>query len=264
MSILIPIAAALAFACDAPEHHDGDAIRCAGQERAMRLHAIDAPEIPGACRPGRQCTPGDPYAARDYLRSLTQGRTVRCEEKDVDAYGRRVVRCTADGEDLACAMVAAGHAVERYGRLDCNGPSLLPENAVTAGSDIGSTSVPQRWAATAGGPIATERNSYSWWPLAALLLALYNCFGVFAFQRHQKASRRTAPRFWTSAEDPAPGPAWLMALAITGAAPGMVAAALVIDRPFGRGRFHTVLIVCAGVQIGMLAGLWLAGLAGSR
>lgn len=100
----------------------------------MRMHAIDAPEMPGACRPGRQCTPGDPYAARDYLRSLTRGRAVRCEEKDVDAYGRMVVRCTADGKDRGCAMVEAGHAVERYGQLNCDGPALAPAAKTTEAS----------------------------------------------------------------------------------------------------------------------------------
>lgn len=124
MSLLLPLAAAAVFACQAPTHHDGDAIRCAGQSRSMRLHAIDAPEMPGACAPGRRCTRGDPFAARNYLASLTRGRRVMCEEVDIDRFGRRVVRCTADGVDLGCAMVAAGHAVERYGRLDCGRRSL--------------------------------------------------------------------------------------------------------------------------------------------
>lgn len=85
----------------------------------MRLHGIDAPEMPGSCRPGRACTSGDPYAARDELRRLTKRRAVRCVQTDTDDYGRRIVRCTADGADLSCAMVASGHAVQRYGRLDC-------------------------------------------------------------------------------------------------------------------------------------------------
>ncbi|ARR57249.1 hypothetical protein HY78_18630 [Rhizorhabdus wittichii DC-6] len=85
----------------------------------MRLYGIDAPEMPGACRPGRQCTPGDPYASRDHLASLTAGRSVRCEQVDADRYGRLVVRCTAGGADLSCQMVRDGFAVERYGRLRC-------------------------------------------------------------------------------------------------------------------------------------------------
>lgn len=108
------------FACPAPEHHDGDAIRCGSKGRSMRLYGIDAPEMPGACRPGRQCTPGDPFASRDHLRALTAGRRVTCEEVDRDRYGRRVVRCLAGRVDLSCAMVRGGFAVERYGRLRCD------------------------------------------------------------------------------------------------------------------------------------------------
>lgn len=109
------------FVCLKPTHHDGDAIRCSGTGRSMRLYGIDAPEMPGSCRPGRRCTPGDPYAARDHLVSLTRGKPVECRQVDRDHYGRQIVRCTAGGVDLSCAMVRDGYAVERYGSLDCNG-----------------------------------------------------------------------------------------------------------------------------------------------
>ena len=107
------------FSCPMPMHHDGDAIRCGGAGRSMRLYAIDAPEMPGACRPGRRCTPGDPYASRDHLEALTSGKAVTCRQLDVDRYGRRVVQRFAGHTDLSCAMVADGYAVERYGRLRC-------------------------------------------------------------------------------------------------------------------------------------------------
>ncbi len=107
------------FECRLPTHHDGDAIRCDGQRKSMRLASIDAPEMPGSCRPGRQCTPGDPYASRDHLASLTRGRTVRCRQVDSDHYGRQIVQCFAGDVDLSCRMVADGYAVERYGNLNC-------------------------------------------------------------------------------------------------------------------------------------------------
>ncbi len=110
------------FRCENVDHHDGDAIRCGGKGRSMRLYAIDAPEMPGACRPGRQCTPGDPYASRDHLRALTAGKAVQCRQLDTDHYGRKVVQCLAGGLDLSCAMVRDGFAVERYGRLRCAVP----------------------------------------------------------------------------------------------------------------------------------------------
>lgn len=107
------------FECPEVYHHDGDAIRCGGKGRSSRLYAIDAPEMPGACRAGRQCTPGDPLASRDHLRSLSAGRAVQCRQIDMDRYRRPVLQCFADGVDLSCAMVEDGFAVERYGKLKC-------------------------------------------------------------------------------------------------------------------------------------------------
>lgn len=104
--------------CPVPRFHDGDALAC-GPGRSMRLYAIDAPEMPGACRPGRQCTPGDPFAARDHLAGLASGKKVQWRQVDTDRYGRLVVQAFADGEDLSCAMVEDGFAVERYGKLKC-------------------------------------------------------------------------------------------------------------------------------------------------
>lgn len=105
--------------CPAPNFHDGDALRCGHRGRSMRLYAIDAPEMPGACRPGRQCTPGDPFASRDHLVSLARGHTVTYRQVDTDRYGRPVVQAFAGGRDLSCQMVADGFAVEWYGRLEC-------------------------------------------------------------------------------------------------------------------------------------------------
>ena len=84
-----------------------------------RLYGIDAPEMPGACREARSCTPGDPYASRDNLRWIVTGKEVRCHQITTDAYDRRILQCWAGGVDLACAQVAAGQAIERYGRLNC-------------------------------------------------------------------------------------------------------------------------------------------------
>jgi len=107
------------FPCLTPYHHDGDAIRCGHHGRSMRLYAIDAPEMPGACRQGRQCTPGDPFASRDHLRALTAGNAVQCRQLDTDHYGRKIVQCVSAGVDLSCRMVRDGYAIERYGSLTC-------------------------------------------------------------------------------------------------------------------------------------------------
>lgn len=105
-----------AIECQSPTVPDGDSLRCSGQR--VRLLGIDAPEMPGSCRPGRQCVQGDPYAARDYLVSITR-TTVRCRSEGQDRYGRILARCTANGVDLSCAMIRSGHAVRRYADIRC-------------------------------------------------------------------------------------------------------------------------------------------------
>lgn len=219
----------------------------------MRMHAIDAPEMPGACRPGRQCTPGDPFAARDYLRALTRGRTVRCEEKDVDAYGRMVVRCTADGRDLGCAMVAGGHAVERYGRLNCDSAALMPSRAVgvaevaeapaTASKDELTRYVIKEAAPTPRIP--------GWvLVLGAVGLVLMNALGAALIWQDQMRAQSLS-------KDRLTNPA-LLAIAAAGAATGMAAASLIFDHKQNEVRFNRALILLAGIQLGIVAGLLLA------
>ncbi len=106
------------FACLAPYVHDGDNINCRGKAPG-RLHGIDAPEMPGACRPGRRCTPGDPYASRNHLRALVSAGNIRCQRLDTDRYGRAILQCWLGDTNLSCAQVKAGHAVKRYGTLHC-------------------------------------------------------------------------------------------------------------------------------------------------
>lgn len=99
---------------------DGDTLDCAG--RRIRLIGIDTPEMPGHCRPGRDCMPGNPFTAKAYLQSLAVSG-VSCRIAGEDAYGRALARCRSDAGDLSCAMIASGHAVRRYGALAC-GPLL--------------------------------------------------------------------------------------------------------------------------------------------
>ncbi len=102
--------------CQNPQITDGDTFRCNGYR--IRLAGIDTPEMPGHCRTGRNCTSGDPYAARDFLHSISRG-LVTCQSVDTDHYGRTVARCRTDHEDLSCAMLKANYAVRRYGHISC-------------------------------------------------------------------------------------------------------------------------------------------------
>lgn len=105
------------ISCANPYVIDGDTLDCSGVR--IRLAHIDAPEMPGHCREGRRCTPGDPYAARDRLIALTRGG-ISCTAEDTDTYGRTVARCRGRSGDLSCRMVAGGYAVRRYGELRCD------------------------------------------------------------------------------------------------------------------------------------------------
>lgn len=97
---------------------DGDTLDCAGTR--IRLIGIDTPEMPGHCRAGRDCTPGNPYAAKARLQSLAASG-VSCRIAGEDRYGRSLARCRSEAGDLSCAMLASGHAVRRYGPVACLG-----------------------------------------------------------------------------------------------------------------------------------------------
>jgi len=104
------------LSCQSPPVSDGDTFRC-GKHR-IRLAGIDTPEMPGHCRKGRKCTPGDPFAAKQALQNLVRG-PVLCTPIEKDRYGRIVARCQAGGRDVSCAMLDMGHAVKRYRALKC-------------------------------------------------------------------------------------------------------------------------------------------------
>ena len=112
-----PSADAAAFECSSPRIIDGDTIHCG--DRKVRLYGIDAPELPGHCRPGRKCTPGDPYASTANLERLAGSGSLQCAERDTDAYGRTVARCQAGGTDLSCGQINGGFAARRYGVIWC-------------------------------------------------------------------------------------------------------------------------------------------------
>ena len=91
---------------------DGDTIRSGGER--LRLAGIDAPEMPGHCRPGRHCVRGDPYRSRQALQSLLDQRWSWCAGEDRDAYGRVLVTCYVDegrtNRNINLWMVEHGYA----------------------------------------------------------------------------------------------------------------------------------------------------------
>jgi len=91
----------------------------ASRRRNLFDHEIDAPEMPGHCRRGRDCVSGDPFASKSNLERMIAGEPVRCVQTDIDHYDRIVALCSVNGRDLSCAQVGNGFAINRYGALEC-------------------------------------------------------------------------------------------------------------------------------------------------
>jgi endonuclease YncB( thermonuclease family) len=91
---------------------DGDTFKQGGV--TYRLWGIDAPEAKQVCPDGWPAG----SLATTRLQALTAGRSIVCQEKDRDRYGRIVAICRANGEDLGAIMVREGaclgvHPVQR-------------------------------------------------------------------------------------------------------------------------------------------------------
>jgi len=88
---------------------DGDTLRIGGTR--IRLRGIDAPESEQTCSD----TNGDEYRCGQRVTTALSnkigGRTVSCERRDVDRYGRIVAVCRIGDEDLNSWLVSEGHAV---------------------------------------------------------------------------------------------------------------------------------------------------------
>lgn len=95
---------ALAFPAFAQTVTDGDTIKQGGV--IYRIWGIDAPETKQVCPDGWPAG----HLATTRMQALISGRTVVCQEKDRDRYGRTVAICRASGEDLGAIMVREGLA----------------------------------------------------------------------------------------------------------------------------------------------------------
>lgn len=88
---------------------DGDTLTVAQQR--IRLWGIDAPESAQQCtaRNGQAWPCGRRAAAA--LDAYVQDKTVRCQPKDTDRYGRIVAECFVQGQSINAWMVRSGWAV---------------------------------------------------------------------------------------------------------------------------------------------------------
>lgn len=83
---------------------DGDTINLNGT--VYRLWSIDAPESKQSCADGWPAG----FESRRMLEDLLRGKTVACEPRGNDRYGRTIGLCRANGIDVQAAMVHAGMA----------------------------------------------------------------------------------------------------------------------------------------------------------
>ncbi len=127
--LAITTAIALSLSCSVT---DGDTIRC-GDER-IRITGIDAPET-RRCRQGRQCVTGDGAASTRTMEAAVAGKRLTIVRLGRDRYGRTLGVVYADGENVACAQLAAGQAyyIERWdddGHVAADCPVLAAERTV--------------------------------------------------------------------------------------------------------------------------------------
>ncbi|MPZ33034.1 MAG: hypothetical protein GEV13_18925 [Rhodospirillales bacterium] len=111
-AVLIATMTAYPAATSAQNVTDGDTLKQGGV--IYRLWGIDAPEAKQVCPDGWPAG----SLATTRLKALTAGRSIVCQEKDRDRYGRIVAICRASGEDLGAIMVREGlaWAFVRYSR----------------------------------------------------------------------------------------------------------------------------------------------------
>jgi endonuclease YncB( thermonuclease family) len=81
---------------------DGDTIEIRGQR--IRLYGIDSPESAQLCKANQKTYRCGQQAALALADRIGE-RTVRCQERDRDRYGRTVAVCYAGGEDRDRCMV---------------------------------------------------------------------------------------------------------------------------------------------------------------
>lgn len=104
LALLIVLAAIAVPAAAQVSITDGDTIKVGAA--TYRLWGIDAPETKQTCGDGWPAG----LEATKALAELTRGKSVVCEGRGADRYGRTIGLCRADGADLQAAMVKSGFA----------------------------------------------------------------------------------------------------------------------------------------------------------
>lgn len=91
---------------------DGDSLRVEGQEKALRILNIDAPELDGRCAYETELAD----RARNRLAELLGERRVVVRSDRLDKYGRALVTLSVNGQDIGDQLVHEGLARTWTGR----------------------------------------------------------------------------------------------------------------------------------------------------
>lgn len=135
---------------------DGDTIEVQGQR--IRFHGIDAPESSQSCADAAGNSYRCGQVAALALAERIARRTVSCDGRDVDRYGRIVAVCAAGGEDLNAWLVASGRAVA-YRRYSMDYvPQETAARAAGLGLWAGTFAMPWDWRKKGSAAVAAPAN----------------------------------------------------------------------------------------------------------
>ena len=154
---------------------DGDTIEVSSAR--IRLFGIDAPESAQRCLAGSRRWSCGEQATR-ALAGRIDGRSVACEERDRDRYGRIVAVCRYDGQDVNAWLVREGWAMA-YRRYST---AYVGEEAAAKAAQRGV------WRGEFVPPWAIGAGAIAWRPPPGTLLAALDVIEVAATSRATSAT----------------------------------------------------------------------------
>lgn len=220
---LLLLAAAAGFACATPVHPDGASLRCGNSGAPQVLAGIKVLPPGGPCYRPDDCPVDIGRMAQDYLADLTRGRKIACTPA-----GNGKVRCTADGRDLSCQMIASGLAKPDGAAPDCPAYRAPPKpKPVTE---------------------AERLAAFDWlWPWLIAYLVAINILTFLAFLEDRRRARKGLNRV---------ADIHLLALTLFGGGLGGVLATQTTGHLRDEEPFASQLVVLLGLQIGAAIGFF--------
>ncbi|MEP3225876.1 MAG: thermonuclease family protein [Parasphingorhabdus sp.] len=95
---------------------DGDSFK--DQDDEYRIYGIDAPEYRQVCKDAKGNDWPCGKSARRALEQILRKGSYECDVYARDQYGRIIVTCAGNEQDLGAYMVAQGHAISASSYAD--------------------------------------------------------------------------------------------------------------------------------------------------